>query len=70
MTNFKKQAEDWAEKEIKDKFLKESTEDMLDLMTYGRIAYHVDKEGNQRKLSRQEVFDLITDELVKEYNIK
>jgi len=63
MGNFKKLAEEWAQKELDKHNIEDLTENITEMLIYGSFGYTTDKDGNRRKLSREELWGIRTEEI-------
>lgn len=60
MTDFKKEALEWAQKTLEDKGIKEQlNQDFIDYFILGiPVVYRTDIDGNMTRLTHEEVWDL------------
>jgi hypothetical protein len=60
--DFKTRAEEWAEKELENnpnlREVSQEVKDAVEFMMFGSIGYIIDKNGDKRKLSQEELYDL------------
>lgn len=70
MKEFRKLAEEWAEKELKTVSFIEAAEDLHQFIRFGRIGYYTDKNGDRRVLSEEELSDLIFRQVTMEDALK